>query len=233
MASAQTDLSLTNATGAIGDTVAVVAELSGASNVAGLEIHLSYSIEHLSYIEVSSTVLSGMTINDVNGTTHIIWEDYLNPIDASSPINIATIEYEILPDIGDSTEVSFISAEIVDDIGDTYTLNMTNGWVVHNQSTDVFDKDNSILPDNYYLDNNYPNPFNPSTVISFGLPRLSNVSLSVYNILGQKVSTLVDSQLGAGYHSYEWNANKAASGVYFYQLKADDFTATHKMLLLK
>lgn len=234
---AAANLGLSNATGGIGDTVAVVVELSDASSVTGIEIHLEYSTQFLSYVQVSSTVLSNMTVNDTNGTFHLIWEDFMNPVNAVDPINIATIEYEILPDLVDSAEITFMDLlppEIVDDIGDPIALTTTNGWVIYNQSTDIFENENNnVLPDDYYLEANHPNPFNPSTIINFGLPRLSNVTLSVYNIIGQKVTTLVDLQLRAGRHSYIWDGKNLASGVYFYQLKANEFTYTRKMILLK
>jgi len=89
------------------------------------------------------------------------------------------------------------------------------------------------LPASYALAQNYPNPFNPSTDISFDLPRSGKVNLTVYNILGQAVTTLVDRELDAGSHTITWDASENATGVYFYKLTAGDFTETRKMMLLK
>jgi len=89
------------------------------------------------------------------------------------------------------------------------------------------------VPDVFALNQNYPNPFNPSTEISFGLPVASHVELTIYNILGQKVETLVDREMEAGNHTVTWNADKVSSGVYFYRIAAKDFTETKKMLMLK
>jgi len=89
------------------------------------------------------------------------------------------------------------------------------------------------IPTEWSLNQNYPNPFNPVTQLSFALPKDSRVRLDVYNILGQKVITLVDDVMPAGYHSVLWNADREASGVYFYRLKTDEFTQTRKMTLLK
>ena len=89
------------------------------------------------------------------------------------------------------------------------------------------------VPDVFALNQNYPNPFNPSTEISFDLPVASNVELTVYNILGQNVKTLVDRQMEAGRHTISWEASKYSSGVYFYRISAKDFSETKKMLLLK
>jgi hypothetical protein len=92
---------------------------------------------------------------------------------------------------------------------------------------------NAELPTVYALDQNYPNPFNPSTEISFDLPSAGHVELSVYNILGQKVVTLIDGQREAGRHVATFNADQYSSGVYFYRIAAADYSATKKMLLLK
>ncbi len=91
------------------------------------------------------------------------------------------------------------------------------------------------VPDGFALLGNYPNPFNPSTEISFSLGMAADVRLEVYNIVGQLVTTLVNEHLEAGTHSVTWSATatQTASGVYFYRLSADDFSETRKMLLLK
>ncbi|MBN1212838.1 MAG: DUF4397 domain-containing protein [candidate division Zixibacteria bacterium] len=89
------------------------------------------------------------------------------------------------------------------------------------------------LPDQFGLNQNYPNPFNPSTIISFNLPTAANVNLTVYNLLGQQVTTLVNESISAGQHQVEFNASNLASGIYFYKLDAGSFSDTKKMILLK
>jgi hypothetical protein len=89
------------------------------------------------------------------------------------------------------------------------------------------------IPASYQLIGSYPNPFNASATISYGLPATSNVTLEVFNILGQRVATLVDGQQAAGYYQIIWNAQEQATGMYFYRLKADDFSQVKKMLMLK
>jgi len=91
----------------------------------------------------------------------------------------------------------------------------------------------SIVPNDFSLSNNYPNPFNPTTTILFSLPRSSNVSLKIYNILGKHVATLVDGTFVAGVHSVEWNASEYANGIYFYSIEAGSFEQTKKLLLMK
>lgn len=86
---------------------------------------------------------------------------------------------------------------------------------------------------NYTLNLNYPNPFNPSTVISYTLPKTSFVTLKVYDITGREISTLISKAQNAGRYAVEFNGNNIASGVYFYRLSADDFTQVRKMILMK
>ncbi|MCZ7603917.1 MAG: T9SS type A sorting domain-containing protein [Melioribacteraceae bacterium] len=95
------------------------------------------------------------------------------------------------------------------------------------------------LPTEYTLYQNYPNPFNPSTTIRFALPFASSVRLEVYNLLGQKVATLLDGNENAGYHKLEFNAKNLASGIYFYTIKANsiegdnEFRDVKKFMLMK
>ncbi len=89
------------------------------------------------------------------------------------------------------------------------------------------------MPYEFSLQQNYPNPFNPSTEISFSLPRMSFVNLNVYNLLGQKVETLVNKEIEAGNYNVNWDGQDVASGIYFYRLETGDFVETKKMVLLK
>ena len=94
------------------------------------------------------------------------------------------------------------------------------------------------MPSSYALHQNYPNPFNPSTSISFALPEAAEVRLEVFNLLGQRVTTLLNQRLEAGNHTAEWNSQNelgqtVASGVYFYRLETPRFTESKKMVLLK
>ncbi len=89
------------------------------------------------------------------------------------------------------------------------------------------------LPIKYLLEQNYPNPFNPSTVISYQLPKSSYVTLKVFNILGNEVKNLFNGWQDAGSFKINFDASNLPSGTYFYQLKANDFTSSRKMLLIK
>ena len=91
---------------------------------------------------------------------------------------------------------------------------------------------NSFLSD-YYLYQNYPNPFNPSTTIKFALPVKTNLSLSVYNTLGEKVAEIFNGELEEGYHEMMFNASGLSSGIYFYKIESENYSATKKLMLLK
>lgn len=89
------------------------------------------------------------------------------------------------------------------------------------------------IPEGFHLRQNYPNPFNPRTTIEFELPQRSFIKLTVLNILGQELETLVAEELSAGVHRTTWDAARFPSGIYFYRVEAKNFTATKKMLLVK
>ncbi|HCD51992.1 MAG TPA: hypothetical protein DEQ34_06070 [Balneolaceae bacterium] len=90
------------------------------------------------------------------------------------------------------------------------------------------------IPSSFKLDQNYPNPFNPATNISFTLPKASNVMLSVYNVLGQKVATIIDNQAyQAGSHRVRFDASALSSGLYIYKIEAGSFVNAKKMMLIK
>ena len=94
-------------------------------------------------------------------------------------------------------------------------------------------EDEEFIPIKYSLKQNYPNPFNPSTKIEFSIQDFGFVSLKVYDILGNEVTTLVNSEKPVGVYKVEWDATGIPSGVYFYQLKTEGFVETKKMILMK
>lgn len=89
------------------------------------------------------------------------------------------------------------------------------------------------VPKEFWLGNNYPNPFNPVTKISFGLPKASITKMVIYDISGREVSKIINNELVAGNYTINWDAHNYASGVYFYRLEAGDFVQTKKMVLIK
>lgn len=108
-------------------------------------------------------------------------------------------------------------------------------WLIKTKSDeDLINHIDSINnPNGYILLQNYPNPFNPITNIEFSIPQSSNVSLKIYNSLGQEVETLVSIKLSAGNYTFSWDATGFANSVYFYRIMAGDYQQEKKMILLK
>jgi hypothetical protein len=116
--------------------------------------------------------------------------------------------------------------------GNSLTVYLDDFSIVPASQTDVEFDANRVVS-NFKLYQNYPNPFNPSTKIGFAIPNSEQVNISVFNQLGEKVSTVLNSKLSAGYHEVNFNAESLPSGLYFYKISAGQFVQTKKMLLLK
>lgn len=119
-----------------------------------------------------------------------------------------------------------------------FTPLFTSGVVTVDFTTDVGDDTHSLLPKDYILNQNFPNPFNPTTTIKFSLPKSAEIRLIVYNVLGQEVTRLAEGRYSAGEYTVSFDAASAASsalasGIYFYRLEANGHTLTRKMSLLK
>lgn len=158
---------------------------------------------------------------------------------------ITTLEFiPGFPTVSAMVDYSFISksGEVVnvstDDTtqADTGVITGSAGWSIPGNATGV--ADNPSVPNEFLLEQNFPNPFNPATTISYRLPENSRVELSVFNMLGQKVRTLVNATQVSGAYQVKWNGrddagNSVSSGIYLYRLKTGTKTQTMKMLFLK
>ena len=138
--------------------------------------------------------------------------------------------YAIATDsVGVVTRIPTTTGDFVDFVG-SVTGNLTT-------ATGVSEHEEHTLPVQFRIAQNYPNPFNPSTTIEYALPSTSHVTLVIYNILGEKVATLVDGMQQAGYKSVVWNAENVASGIYFYRISTvfgqNALTSIRKMVLLR
>lgn len=120
-------------------------------------------------------------------------------------------------------------------------LYLSSDWINHfilrvefdGQGTAILEEGAPVLPSAVTLKQNYPNPFNPVTSITYNLSADIDVNLSIYNILGHKVATLVDQKQSAGEHTVKWNAQNVSSGIYIYTLRAGSFEQSSKMLLMR
>jgi choice-of-anchor B domain-containing protein len=126
-------------------------------------------------------------------------------------------------------------------IGTADAISHYDFWLIDDVSLDIvpngIDNDPS-LPVKYSISPNFPNPFNPTTTINFELPKAGDVSLVIYNVLGQEVKTLIKNNIQAGKYSATWNGkgnngSLVASGVYVYEFRADNYVKTQKMVLMK
>ena len=149
------------------------------------------------------------------------------------------INESIVPGQGNTsakTDYEFVDNKIVS--GESYKYKLesvsVNGFIEFLQMIDV----TIPIPTEFALLNNYPNPFNPVTNIKFQLPQVSDVKLVVYNMLGQKIRTLVDGNKDIGYYNVQWdgkndNGNQVATGIYIYKFEAGNYIKSQKMILMK
>jgi hypothetical protein len=117
----------------------------------------------------------------------------------------------------------------------TGNTGMFNAWSITIQLRDVIgiQQINTDIPKKFTLSQNYPNPFNPMTKIKFNVPKSSNVNITVFDVLGRHITTLVNEKLNAGSYETEWNANNMPGGVYFYKIETESYSETKKMVLVK
>lgn len=128
---------------------------------------------------------------------------------------------------------STIGQALIGEMQDNDFMIQTGGQPVQKVVTPVEKEPKNTIPKEYKLFNNYPNPFNPTTVIRYNLPSAQHVILQVYDILGQLVATLVDKTQNAGSYTIHFDAHYLTSGMYIYRIKAGSFTETKKMMLIK
>ncbi|MCK4404108.1 MAG: T9SS type A sorting domain-containing protein [candidate division Zixibacteria bacterium] len=145
---------------------------------------------------------------------------------------LSTTSYKLSSSLGQSITGVQATADTI-----LYT-GFWNPWVVQTTPVEWEEEDFSQLPKEFDLRQNYPNPFNPTTIIEYALPKVSQVKIRIYNILGQKVRNLVDEPQEPGYKTIHWDGkddggNEVSSGVYFYRIEAGDFVKCKKMTLLK
>ena len=152
---------------------------------------------------------------------------------------VLNISYEYFAELIGSMELTSISGD--------WTVSSTDGvdttqsgdvWNITLDASDVLSVDGEVLPTVFALHQNYPNPFNPVTTLRYDLPEDAMVSITIYDVMGRKVKSLVNTTQSAGYRSIQWNATNSfgepvSAGMYIYMIQAGQFTKTKKMVLLK
>lgn len=158
-------------------------------------------------------------------------------VERKTPLDERWIEVGFVPGFGSTTERKSYSFTDVNLLMGAYSyrLKQIDFDGTYEYSNEVFAEVSA--PKNFALLQNYPNPFNPATTIEFSIPEMSNVSIEIYNVIGELVASFVNQNLDAGYHSLNFNASNLPSGTYIYQLKANGqngtFVDVKKMLLMK
>ncbi|MEO1021107.1 MAG: right-handed parallel beta-helix repeat-containing protein [Bacteroidota bacterium] len=198
--------------------VHVPIEVSNISQVSSFQLTLPFNAEAVAIEDVVKSEYleqAQVTWNAEEGTLTIAvaTAEVLN-----SDGTLATVTFEILDD-SQSAGV-YVSQALVNEVDVTR-------FSVSTEPGDL------ILPEEFSLLQNYPNPFNPTTNIQFALPEAAIVRLEVYNMLGQRVTELVNERMNAGSHTVEFDASALASGMYVYRITAGSYVSTKKMMLIK
>lgn len=206
------------------EIISIPVELSYSNNVQSVEIGFDFNATEFEYINTSPVSKDEINLKTAvkNGKLTLVG------------ISREEIQNGIIADVRFKKLVNNSNTEILS----TYKLN--NGKATGNNLlsigdgtiTDVNDSDNET-PLNFDLSQNYPNPFNPSTLIKFAIPKYGHYQLNIYNILGQKMMTLVSGQLQPGYHSSLFDGSKLSSGIYIYSLEGENVNISRKMMLIK
>ena len=183
------------------------------------------------------------SLDEMNG----VWNIKLISEGISGPYTFSIGSKDNLPlglsfaflDVPNKNVISNILSEsitIQESLGNGYDITIVSGdeQYVSDMITNLLE----AIPAEYSLSQNYPNPFNPTTKIDFSLPRSDDVTVTIYNLMGQQIKVLMNSNLEYGYHTVTWNGldqlgRSVASGVYFSELRTRNFRQTKKMLLLK
>lgn len=237
-------------------TVIVPLTIGNEDGVMAIDIPLKFS-EGVSLKEVTfeGTRVEhfDMKISRIDNVDHTVVIGLINQLSAvtKEPLAagdgaIANLVFEIVdPTITEIRLEKDVASAPAHDLVFVYNTRSNPGQIALDEARPDFEAISialsgsmGALPTSYSLNQNYPNPFNPTTEVPFSLPVGGHVELSVFNVLGQKVTTLVNGEYPAGNHVVEWNGldadgQQVSSGVYFYRIAAGSFTDAKKMMMLK
>ena len=198
-----------------------------SSGIGGLlPVELS---SFLSSINRRNVTLNWITASETNNAGFDIERSNVNGQTSNEWLKVGTVS-------GNGTTASSHSYTFTDRNLASGTYSYRLKQTDFNGNFEYFNLNNEVnvgVPSDFELSQNYPNPFNPATNLEFGISELGFVSLKVYDASGKEVATLVNETKPAGYYSVNFNASSLSSGIYFYTLQANNFTATKKMSLIK
>jgi len=234
---AQLKFSIPSLTVKPGDSLSIPIEMTGVPPDSGI-FSIQFEISYDPMIISADSVI-------FNSSSSVIleWQKEFNLSEGKISCALAGSD-SVLTDLIVANLIIIVSESAID--GDSSLLHFDNLYVnegtpmasaedgiVKVLSIGVIEQLNNSIPKVFSLEQNYPNPFNPVTKIEYSLPVVGEVSLIIYNLLGEEVAGLVNEVQQAGFHHVTWDANKMSSGIYFYRLQSGDFVQTRKMLLLK
>jgi hypothetical protein len=202
--------------------------VSGAMGIASMDYENDGDLDFVTVNErLEENGISVFLNNGFGDFT--VRENCFFPFASGRPWSVATADFDL-----DGRMDIAITASVETGIDSLFVLRNLGGGTVG-----LPDEDIQVIPTEFSISQNYPNPFNPSTKIEYSLPEESNVKITVFNILGEKVRDLVSIKMSAGTHSVNFTANDLVSGIYIYKVEAKtlsggrNFVAIKKMLLLK
>ena len=227
------------------DNFSVSSDDSGTKNILLTTIVEVDSSEKVFYIENTTLTQNDSLDLSIQDNDKLIFKNYGSTKNYDLSLKFANTQggaffsnisislsqntsHQIVPDWNDivtTPVLVYVDNGIDGTIDDTLQLT--------NEITDVEDQGNLYIPKEYKLQQNYPNPFNPTTRIKYSIPKVSFVSLKVYNLIGEEVVSLVSEQKPIGNYEIEFNTKGLPSGIYFYRMQAGDFIQTKKMVLMK
>jgi uncharacterized repeat protein (TIGR01451 family) len=209
-----------------GRTVSLPVEVASEADIAGLMLRFGYDAAALSVGQPELTErASGMLLDYglVDGELVVLVSSLTGEVIEAGAGAVVRVPFEVAEGVEAELAIEMVEP-----------LVFTADEQVHfGEGSVVVLKVEDLIPAEYSLAQNYPNPFNPTTSIAYSLPEAAKVKVEIYNALGQVVAVLMDGNVDAGYHTVEWNADNMSSGVYFYRIQANDFTATKRMVLMK
>ncbi|MDP6853690.1 MAG: T9SS type A sorting domain-containing protein, partial [Candidatus Marinimicrobia bacterium] len=216
----------------MGRIVEVYSEIlpdNGEFNVVQSSEQAFYFVEHVELLEGS--IEEGdwlLTYNKGTLTGIRQWQGVMIDVPAMGMTeDINTADYFVSGETPEFKLLKQSTSEMISLDGNIEPWNSNGVYVVNG----LYEKE--AAPEAISVDSAYPNPFNPSTNLSFGLPADADVTIQVYNLQGRVVATLAEGYMNAGYHSVTWNADNFSSGVYFVKVTAGSFSNTQKLLLVK
>jgi hypothetical protein len=227
-------LRIGNVPGSPGDTVTVPVYAMGVAGISGIDVLLSFDSDRLILIEAHTTSNSQDFVlfrkNIGNANVELMLEGQRSIVLDSGAI--MELKFVINKNASGNIPLNFQNVQFVGTSSQIIKgVAYENGEII--LSVDEAKSSDQNQPKTFELYQNYPNPFNPTTQIKYSVPKTSFISLKIYNILGQEVKVLFEGMKQAGNYTITFNGNRLASGIYFCQMRVENFVATRKMMLVK